>query len=102
MGAVVRNKADCIFLISYQKPNMDRKFYIAVLVIGFIALSSVSEGNPAARPRTRGDVSNAEQHPFLRAAKGGKDARCAGYCNTAADCGGGCFCNSLPGINSCY
>ena len=29
--------------------DMDRKFCIAVLVIGLIALSSVAEGNPAAR-----------------------------------------------------
>ena len=31
---------------------MDRKFYIAVLVIGLIALTSVAEGNPAARYST--------------------------------------------------
>ena len=35
--------------IAALSSDMDRKFCIAVLVIGLIALSSVAEGNPAAR-----------------------------------------------------
>merc|ERR1712061_728870 len=85
---------------NYNNRNMDRKFYVAVLVIGLIALSSVAEGNPAARPRTGQDVSNAE-HPFLRAAvKGDNDAKCAGSCFISLDCGPGCYCDTFG--NYCY
>ena len=56
-----------------------------------------------ARPRTsRGDVSNAEQHPFLRAARGGNEAKCWGPCNTDWDCAEGCHCNNGFGTYTCY
>ena len=52
--------------------------------------------NLNARPRTsRGDVSNAEQHPFLRAAVQGGLCT-AEYCGTDDDCGVDCHCVQIP------